>query len=132
MSTQSNNSPVSRADAIASGALVDLSAQLPAIVERFFTLPVACTKAVYEMLENAAQENAATDLANIAGYVLALAHVGIQVEDALHPGSSTAPFRVPIKNDASQLITHQLKIHCGPGDDLEPVYTVMLVDEEIV
>ena len=50
--------------------------------------------------------------------------------NARRRSSSTVAFSVLVQNDPSgpQLIT--LQAVCGPGDDLEPVITVMLPGED--
>jgi uncharacterized protein DUF6573 len=45
-------------------------------------------------------------------------------------GGDTIPFRLLVRNDNFQPRPVQLKALCGPGDDGEPVITILLPDED--
>lgn len=45
-------------------------------------------------------------------------------------GGDTILFRVLVRNDNRQPRPVQLKALCGPGDDAEPVITILLPDED--
>lgn len=110
-----------RAQAIEDGVLVDLSGPFP-IDTRIFKYPVACTSAVWQLIEDAhekfGQEYGATvwDICFMA--------VNCQIEQ-IDP--STVLFRVGIPLGGKE---HTLKIVCGPGDDGKLVMTVMLPYED--
>lgn len=125
------NEPIdvySRAQAIADGALIDLNALAPDVCAAHYKCPVACTLAVWELIEHAVAGGA-----DVAGTIndllwMSRAHVVTGVE------RSTAFFECALVTDSGTAIYH-FKIVCGPAEGCpfggcEPVITVMLPDEE--
>ena len=108
----------SRAQAIEDGVLVDLCQLDP--IRRAFKYPVACTDAVWSIIE-AATKQAHQDLNGIAHDIATMAYLAIRLSD----GGDTVNFKVSIAGK-----THILKMHIGPGDTEAPVMTLMLPSED--
>ena len=121
-----------RAQAIADGALVDLAAKAREHnVTMPFKFPVAATAAIWAWIVPSADEMA-HDGQSIAGRlwdVLWLALCAIRRSG----GGSMLTFSVIfVRREGGKLRrrTVQIKSVCGPGDDMEPVITLMLPDED--
>ena len=110
-----------RAQAIEDGVLVDLSGPF-SIDTRVFKYPVACTSAVWQLVEDAHEESRQEYGATV--WDICFMAVNCQIKQ-LDP--STVLFRVGIPLGGKE---HTLKIGCGPGDDGKPVMTVMLPYED--
>ena len=110
-----------RAQAIEDGVLVDLTGLYPGDT-RLYKYPVACTSAVWGLIERACQKTGE----NPGVYVWDLCFMSIncKVREIDH---STVLFKVGIPIGGKE---HTLKIACGPGDDGKPVMTVMLPHED--
>ena len=98
-----------RAQAIEDGVLADLSTLFPSAT-RLYKYPVACTSAVWNLIETAAKKDIC--------YMSAKCPV-VKIDE------STMLFKVIIGRK-----THTLKVNCGPGDNAEPVITIMLRNED--
>lgn len=113
----------SRADAIRDGVLVDVSS-----CKTIFRYPVALSRSVYDLVEKASPriEEECTDDVEVHD-------IGAWVWDvcwmAKFPikkfSESCHLYKVTIGNEA-----HVLKCHVGPGDDMEPVVTILLPNED--
>lgn len=107
-----------RANALADGVLVDLNKFIP-VKESGFRWPIACTDTVWATVEEAVADGHG-DYAGITWDMLWMAR---------HPVRSLSPqvvlFRVKIGGELLML-----KIHCGPGDEGEPVLTIMYPHED--
>jgi len=113
-----------RAQAIEDGVLVDLSKLAPAVCAQQFKHNVACTSAVMNIIEKAvSNKKHCNDLDGVVHDVLWMSRFG------QHLDASTRLFKVIIKG-AGRKSVYVLKIVCGPGDDAEPVMTVMLPEED--
>ncbi len=112
-------SSYSRAQAIEDGVLVDLTSLFPSDT-RAYRYPVACTQAVWGLIEDESHK----DRARAGALVWLLCHMS-----AKYPvkkiDESTVLFNVVIGKE-----THTLKCNCGPGDKGEPVMTLMLQNED--
>ena len=108
----------SRRQAIADGVLVDLCKIVP--FRRAFKYHVACTSAVWDIIE-AAITKEHQDLSGIAHDICTMALLTIQL--ATDP--SLIRFKVSIAGN-----THTFKLHIGPGDEAEPVLTLMFPNED--
>lgn len=115
----------SRADAINSGVLVDLSAVCPEEC-RLYRYPVACTAAVWLLVEQATNNRKYYN--SIAGVVWDIVYMS-QNGIVDRPDEQTVIFRVIITGTGRRS-THSLKAVCGPGDDMAPVVTIMLLGED--
>jgi hypothetical protein len=114
-----------RAQAIEDGTLVDLSAVAPDVCREHYKYPVACTSEVWGIIEKAVEnEKHCNDLKGIIHDILWMSRKNIvQTID-----ESAVLFKVIITGVGPQkLLT--FKIVCGPGDNGEPVLTIMGRDE---
>lgn len=115
----------SRAQALEDGVLVNLSALAPDVCRQHFKYPVACTAAVYAIIEKAlANKRWMNDIKGIVHDMLWMSRSYARTID-----ESTRLFEVIIKG-AGRKSKYAFKIVCGPGDDGEPVMTVMLPEED--
>lgn len=115
-----------RQQAIEDGVLVDLAASFPNET-RIFKWPVACTSAVWEMIENAAEE-VSVDPAICVWDVCYMAFMAIK---AVGYDSDTLFFKVllPLRDNETP---KNLKLVCGPvgPEDPSPALTIMLPEED--
>jgi hypothetical protein len=114
-----------RADALRDGVLVDVSATAR---EAGIRWPVALTRAVWERCVAVPSGVACQDEAGRLWDVVWLLRCAI----ARRPAGNVVPFALHVRNDNREgtppLV--RLKAVCGPGDQGEPVITVMLPDED--
>ena len=110
-----------RDQAIDDGVLVDLSGLFPND-NRVFKHPVACTSAVWSLIEDAYEKSWQEHGATV--WDICFMAVNHQIKK-IDP--STVLFKVGIPLGGKE---HTLKIVCGSGDDGEPVLTIMLPDED--
>ena len=106
-----------RKQAIDDGVLVDLSRE--PVIKTFWNHPFACTDSVWAVIE--AGVSAGLDLDGILHDVCWLARCAVsqaQQTDLIN-------FTVTIRNH-----DHELKLQCGPGDNLKPVLTLMFRHED--
>jgi len=115
-----------RQQALEDGVLIDVSNMAK---EAGYKYPVAVTRTVwYEIItpteatrENGqSEEGRAWDILNILRFAIARKSVN----------STTVSFPVRIILKAKQLRTVFFKAICGPGDNGEPVITIMLPEED--
>jgi hypothetical protein len=113
----------SRADAIADGVLIDVSAVAREAGIRY---PVALTRAVWERCVAVPPGVACQDEAGRLWDVLWMLRWAIG-----RAAGSEVRFGVLVRNDNRERTPPlvRLKALCGPGDQGEPVITVMLPDE---
>jgi hypothetical protein len=118
-------SSYSRAQAIEDGVLVDLSTIAPEVCRQHYKHPVACTTGVWAIIERAiANEKWMNDLNGVVHDILWMSRACARAIDA-----SSRLFTVIITGAGRQR-TYTFKIVCGPGDNAEPVITVMLPNED--
>jgi hypothetical protein len=122
----------SRAQAIADGVLVDVS-NTPEWKEAGFKYPTACTRAVWERFIEWTEAD--TDRQTIQDQPGRLWDVLYMLNVAIAENDSTDRllfelFIVPRGGTAKQSRRTMLKALCGPGDDGEPVITIMLPSED--
>ncbi len=117
-----------RAQAIEDGILGEVSPDLAR--EAGFVMPIAMTSAVWEKyvkIPKLAQETG-QDATGRLWDILNMLRFAIQRS----AGGDTILFKLHVRNDdrrqAPPLVT--LKAVCGPGDDMEPVLTIMLPEED--
>jgi len=115
-----------RAQAIADGVLVDLSSDFPSDCGRLFKWPLACTSAVWSLIETTATDSN-VETALIVWDVAYMALVAIK--SAPNAGNPELLYSVcmPLTENGSK---KRLKLVCGPGDCGEPVLTIMLPEED--
>jgi hypothetical protein len=114
----------SRAQAINDGVLIDVS-KLAA--EAGFLFPVAMTSAAWVRCVNVAEkaEESGQDETGRLWDVLNVLRWAVKRS----PGGNEVRFQVSVF-DGDRFDTVELKSLCGPGDDAEPVITIMLPDED--
>ena len=111
-----------RSQAIEDGVLVDISKLAQ---EAGFKFPVAVTRAVFELLDDTAQ--AGQSFEGRAWDLLMVLHFEIKRSkntDTVH----FAPY-FNARNHSTPK-PYKLWSKCGPGDNGEPIITVMLIDED--
>jgi len=119
-------SKYTRADAIQDGTLIDLSANFSEISSQLYKFPVACTSAVWAIVEAAvANKKHCNDFAGVVWDVLWMSQKGI----VRRIDESQYIFRVIITGTGRQK-HHDLKIVCHGGDAAEPVLTILLPEED--
>ena len=114
-----------RAQAIEDGMLIDVSETAK---EAGFKIPVAVTAAVWErcIKLTPAAEKVGNDINGRLWDVLWMAFMAARRGPDTH--ELLYKLRVVIKSKRPELV--ELKLHCGPGDDLRPVITIMLPEED--
>jgi hypothetical protein len=115
----------SRADAIADGVLVDVTATAK---EAGITFPTAVTQAVFEKYVRVPEGLNDQDEAGRLWDIVFLLHIAIRQAaentDSLH-------FTVAVKQHQSAgPVPASLRALCHPGDEGEPVITILLPDED--
>lgn len=113
-----------RAQAIADGVLVDLSAVAPDVCRQHYKVPVACTASVWGIIEKAVKNPRWFN--SVEGVVHDLLWMSKACRRAVDP--STVEFQVIIKG-AGRKSTFTFKATVSGGDTGEPVLTIMLPDE---
>lgn len=116
----------SRAQAIEDGVLVDLS---PWARETGFTIPVACTAAVWHqhIVPPGDTKKLGQSERGRAHDLLHMLYVAIRKQSGM---SDRLLYDVIFINAAGTPQTVTLKAICGPGDQGEPVMTIMKIDED--
>ena len=111
-----------RAQAIEDGVLVDISGLAR---EVGFKFPVAVTSGVYTLLNDTAQPG--QSFGGRALDMLVILHLEIK-----KAGDSDTIYFAPFFNTSDHLEAKQYQLwsKCGPGDNHEPVITIMLPDED--
>ena len=121
-------SAYSRAQAIEDGVLVDVSETSEARELRF-RFPIALTSAVWGMCVEVPEGVAWQDWHGRLYDILFMMKAAIR---GAEPGSDLIRFGLRVRNDNSPGLPPlvRLKAQCGPGDNAEPVITVMFPDED--
>jgi hypothetical protein len=116
----------SRADAIHDGVLIDVSATAR---EAGFKYPVALTAAVWAQCVVVPPGVMCQDEAGRLWDVLTMLRFAIRGSNG---GARELHFGVHVRSDNRERTPPlvMLKALCGPGDDREPVLTVLLPDED--
>lgn len=114
----------SRKQAIEDGVLVDVTATAK---ECGFRFPVALTQAVWAEYVVVPDGVEAQDERGRLWDMLFCLHVAIKKSKGDGP---ELLFTVLVRNDNRGPKKVRLKSVCGPGDQMEPVITVMMVDED--
>lgn len=113
-----------RANAIHDGVLIALSDRYPDQCS-MYRYPVACTAAVWSLIEQGAAADTGATLAGITWDIIYMSQHYI----VARPDEQTVLFDVIIPV-VRRTCTYRLKAVCHPGDSLEPVITIMWPDED--
>ncbi len=115
-----------RADAIADGVLIDVSATA---TEAGFKYPVALTSTVWAKCVAVPPGVLCQDEAGRLWDVLTMLRFAVRGSNG---GGSEVRFAVHVRNDNRDRTPPlvRLKALCGPGDEGEPVVTVLMPDED--
>ena len=116
----------SRKQAIEDGVLVDLT---PWAKETGFTIPVACTAAVWHQYVEPPGDTKQLGQSERgrAHDLLWMLYVAIRKQPE---AADLLMFEVIFLNAAGKQETVSLKAICGPGDNSEPILTVLQLDED--
>ena len=112
-----------RAEAIADGVLFDVTVTAK---EAGFRYPVAVTAAVWHDCVSVPAVVPWQDESGRLWDILSVVRAAIKNAGR----TDTVHFSVCVQNAPDSLETIHLKAHCGPGDDAEPVITIMYPDED--
>lgn len=115
-----------RAQAIEDGVLVDMMQdKLAEVCRQHYKHPVAVTAAVFDIMQRAVENKRwCNDYAGILHDMLWMSRVHRRMLD-----ESTALFQVIITGAGRQRV-FEFKLNVGPGDQGEPVITIMLPHED--
>jgi hypothetical protein len=118
-----------RKQAIEDGVLVDLTAWAK---ETGFRIPVACTSALWQgyIVPPAGTRQLGQSERGRAHDVLWMLFLSIQQRAAIQIDNDCLQFAVIFLQAPQRQETVTFKAICGPGDDGEPVLTVMLPNED--
>ena len=118
-----------RKEALADGVLVDVT-ETSEHKEAGFTMPVAVTRAVWELVEPERMP-AGQSVSGRLWDLLWMLRCGIR---ASRGGGQLLHFKVIFGFEGPRggykQKTYTLKAMCGPGDDAEPVLTILLPEED--
>jgi hypothetical protein len=121
----------SRAQALEDGTLVDLNAgEFEGMARQAgFQFPVACTAAVFAecIAMTPAAERAGNDVKGRAWDVLWMLFVAISIGGAR---GAKVEYVVNVVRDRREPTPTTLVVVCGPGDNAEPVLTIMFPGED--
>lgn len=113
-----------RFQALQDGVLVDLNQFIP-VKESGYKYPIACTAAVYEIIERAvANKQFHNSHSGVVWDILWMSRIGV-----LKKWESGQLFQVII-NGAGRKTIYNFVIEVSGGDDGEPVLTIMLPGED--
>ncbi len=111
-----------REDALRDGVLVDLS-QYP-VTREHYKYPVACTAAVWQLIEDAVASASDSSISGILHEVLWISHAASK-----RTSDSERRFSVGFEINECLQVVH-MRCVCGPGDKSEPVITIMMENED--
>ncbi|KKM27449.1 hypothetical protein LCGC14_1574610 [marine sediment metagenome] len=114
-----------REQALEDGVLCDLSLVAPDVCRQHYKWPIACTSAVWDIVDKAV--NNKKHLNDINGVVHDMLWMSKMMKRTID--RSTVMFRVKICG-AGRKSLYDFKLNVGPGDDAKPVITIMLPEED--
>lgn len=122
-------SSYSRKQAIEDGVLIDLN-QIISIKESGFKFPIACTSAVWDIINRAVRsKTCSNDFQGVVWDIMWLLRLTIQARIRKNMNTDIVYFSVII-NGVGRKKKYMFKALCGPGDQGEPVLTILLPDED--
>ena len=115
-----------RKQAIDDGVLVDLT---PWAAEDGFVIPVACTSTVWHqwIVPPSSAEGLGQSERGRVHDILWMLLCAIRTRAQ---STEQLLFKVSFQQAIGKMVTAELKAICGPGDDAEPVLTLLLPDED--
>lgn len=120
-------SSYSRKQAIEDGVLIDVSTTFPDLVRPLFKLPVVFAQHLWALVEEAVHSSEHhNDPNGVVHDVLWMAYRA--AKDA--PGANRTTFNCIITGTSAGTNEHELILHIGPGDDGEPVITIMTPSDD--
>ena len=116
-----------RQQAIEDGVLIDMmQGELGQVSRLHYKYPIVCTMGVFALIRKAVEHpDWGNDYCGVLHDILTMS----KSTYAKKLDRSTVLFEVIITGTGRKR-THTLKLTVGPGDDLEPVITIMLPDED--
>ena len=116
-----------RLQAIEDGVLIDLMQGEPGQVSGLhYRYPIACTAGVFALMRKAVEHpDWCNDYCGVLHDILTMS----KSTYSRMLDQSTVLFEVRITGTGSKCI-HTLKLTAGPGDDMDPVITILLPDED--
>lgn len=114
----------SRAEAIADGVLVDVSETTKEAGIRY---PVALTRSVWATFVKVPEGVKGQDEDGRLWDICWMTRYAIQISPQ---EANTVKVRISVRNDNRESKRVELKAVVGPGDDAEPVITIMMPDED--
>lgn len=116
----------SRAEAIADGLLVDLmQGEMLPVCRQHYKHPIACTSSVFAIMQKAVDNPRYCN--DFAGILHDMLYMSKAVGQRLDP--SSVLFQVIITG-AGRARYHTFKLTVTPGDQAEPVITILLPNED--
>ncbi len=112
-----------RKQALEDGVLVDLTGYK--VTREYFKFPVACSSAVWAAIDRAITDQ--NNCSDIEGILHDIFFMGIMTGKSVT--ESEKVFAVLIQQDGKQE-SFDMRLACGPGDEGEPVLTIMFIDED--
>ncbi len=113
-----------RKQALADGVLIDVTTTAKAAGIKY---PTALTSAVWSQFVRVPDGVVGQDEAGRLWDILVLLHHTIRSSPT---AADTVHFYLHVRNDNQTVKRHLLKAICGPGDEGEPVITVLLPEED--
>jgi len=119
-----------RADAISDGMLIDLSANFPDECRQLYKYPVACTSAVWSIIEQSVAGDKFNSYKGVVWDLLWMSQKGVskRIDPTQHL------FTVIISGAGGSRFErnrcYEFKAMCHPGDNTEPVITILQPDED--
>lgn len=115
-----------RKQAIEDGFLVDLMQnEMEGVCRQHYKYPIACTLPVFGIMQTAVENSRyCNDYAGILHDMLHMSRVHFRLQ-----GKTVRLFQVIIKG-AGRKSLYTFKLVCHPGDNGEPVMTIMLPEED--
>jgi len=119
-------STYTRAQAIADGVLVDVSQRMPDLIQNAgFKFHVAMTSEVWRLYVEVPKGVECQDIKGRLWDILWMLRLAAKGNE-----SDTLTFKLYVRNDNRSARLVILKAVCGPGDNMEPVVTIMLPDQD--
>lgn len=115
-----------RKQAIEDGVLIDLmQGDMKPVCEQYYKVPIACTSGVWGIIDRAvASKEHCNDILGVLHDIMFMSRVHNRPLN-----DSTVSFEVIITG-AGENNTYTLIMSIGPGDEAEPVATIMLPGED--